>query len=123
MTGNQVSLWIADLGVWPLIVVLIPNLFFRRYGSGGGPKRMASLYQAIATFAITTTAAFIAERRLTDLYLYLGIAAVAAVLIIFRSRVFPYRRTCPECGTRLDIKTIYFIDSHLCPPCRSKTTP
>ena len=123
MTGNQVSLWIASLGAWPLIVVLIPSLFFRRYGRGGGPKRMASLYQAIAIFAITTAAAFIAERRLTDLYLYLGIAAVAAVLIIFRNRVFPYRRTCPACGTSLDIKTIYFIDSHLCPPCRAKTNP
>lgn len=120
MTGNQVSLWIAGLGVWPLIVVLIPNLFFRRYGRGGGPKRMASLYQAIATFAITTAAAFIAERRLTDLYLYIAVAAVAVTLIIFRSRVFPYRRTCPGCGTRLDIQTIYFIDSHLCPACRDK---
>ena len=38
---------------------------------------MASLYQAIAVFIITTAAAFVVERKLTDLYLYIAVVVVA----------------------------------------------
>jgi 8-oxo-dGTP diphosphatase len=120
MNGITVSVWIAELGIWPLVVVLVPNLMFRRYGQASGKKRMSSLMQAIAVFLITTVAAFVVERELTDMYLFFGIGIVAVALYIFRARVFPYRLSCAECETKLDFKTIYFMDDNLCPACHSK---
>ncbi len=120
INGIVISEWIAKLGIWPLIVLLVPNLMFRRYGQSAGKKRMSSLFQAIAVFLITTMAAFIVERELSDKYLFIGIAAVAVLLYVFRERVFPYRLSCIECDARLDFKTIYFMDDNLCTDCHSK---
>ena len=120
INGLVVSSWIADLGIWPLVIVLVPNLLFRKYGQGAGRKRMSSLFQAIAVFIITTAAAFMVEKQLSDKYLYLVVLLVAVVLYLFRGKVFPYKLKCVECGARLDIKTIYFMDDNLCESCRSK---
>jgi len=120
MNTNAVSLWITGLGIWPLIVVLLPNLMFRRFGQGAGEKRKASLYQAIAIFLITTLAALIVELELTDIYFYAGLAVILLALVIFRRRIFPYRLKCAGCERMLDIKTLYFIDSNLCADCRVK---
>lgn len=117
MNTNHVSIWIADLGVWPLVLMLFANLMFRRHGKAALMKRMASLYQAIAVFAITTLAVFIVERELSDLYFYAGSIVVCGLLVFFRHKVFPYRLTCPQCGKKLDVKTIYFMDNHLCATC------
>ncbi|MDF1566436.1 MAG: hypothetical protein P1P77_00290 [Spirochaetaceae bacterium] len=120
MNGNAISIWIAELGIWPLVVVLVPNLMFRKYGQSAGKKRMASLLQAIAVFVITTAAAFVVERELTDIYLFGAVAVVAVVLFLYRGKVFPYRLTCAECETKLDFRTIYFMDDNLCVDCRRK---
>ncbi|MDT8297099.1 MAG: hypothetical protein RQ801_02265 [Spirochaetaceae bacterium] len=120
MNGNAISIWIAELGIWPLVVVLVPNLMFRKYGQAAGKKRMASLLQAIAVFVITTAAAFVVERELTDIYLFGAVAVVAVVLFLYRGKVFPYRLTCAECETKLDFRTIYFMDDNLCVDCRRK---
>lgn len=120
MNANTVSVWIADLGIWPLVVVLVPNLMFRRYGQAAGKKRMSSLFQAIAVFLITSVAAFVTERGLTDTYLFIGIIVVAVMLYAFKDRVFPYRLSCAGCDARLDFKTIYFMDDNLCTDCHSK---
>ena len=117
---NTVSLWIAGLGIWPLIVVLIPNLMFRRFGQATGEKRKASLYQAIAVFLITTLAAFVVQRELTDNYFYAGLVVILLALFIFRKRVFPYSLNCEGCERKLDFKTIYFVDNNLCADCRVK---
>jgi 8-oxo-dGTP diphosphatase len=121
MNGNEISLWITGLKMWPLIVVLVPNLLFRKYGKAASRKRMASLYHAIAVFLITTTAGFIVARELTDKYLLAGTALVIVLMVVFRKRVFPYRLTCAGCSKRLDSKTIYFLDDNLCPACLAAT--
>ena len=120
LNGNLVSSWVASAGIWPLVVMLVPNLLFRRYGQAAGKKRMASLLQAIAVFVVTTAAAFIKERDLTDLYLWITLAVVIVVLYVFRAKVFPYKLTCTGCGTRLDFKTIYFMDDNACPACHDR---
>ncbi len=122
MTGNTVATWVADLDMWPLIVVLVLNLLFRRYGGAGGYKRMASLYQAIMIFLITTAAAVSISLSFTkdqgDLYFFLAVVIIVVAGVMLRKRVFPYRRTCVECDAKLDIETIYFRDANLCNSCR-----
>jgi len=120
MNTNAVSLWIAGLGIWPLIVILAPNLMFRRFGQAAGEKRKASLYQAMAVFLITTLAAFIVERELTDSYFYAGLLVILLAFVMLRKKTLPYRFNCAACEKKLDIKTIYFIDNNLCGDCRVK---
>ncbi|MCK5737088.1 MAG: hypothetical protein KAH21_11445 [Spirochaetaceae bacterium] len=120
INGLVVSAWIADLGIWPLVIVLVPNLLFRKYGQSAGKKRMSSLFQAIAVFVITTAAAFIVEKQFSDKYLFLAVVLVAVVLYLFRDRVFPYKLKCAECDAKLELKTIYFMDDNLCTDCHLK---
>ncbi|RKX81394.1 MAG: hypothetical protein DRP60_00765 [Spirochaetes bacterium] len=120
INGLVVSTWLAGLGIWPLVIVLVPNLLFRKYGQSAGKKRMSSLFQAIAVFLITTVAAFIVEKELSDKYLFLAVGVVALVLYLLRARVFPYKLKCVECDATLDFKTIYFMDDNLCTDCHSK---
>ena len=70
------------MGLWPLIVFIVPNLFFRKYNSKSAKKRLANLYQAITVFVITTSAAFIADKKAGDKYLFLVIAVLAVLLYI-----------------------------------------
>ncbi len=120
LTDNTVCLWIADLGIWPLIVVLVPNLTFRRYGKDALKKRLASLYQAIAVFLVTSMAVLCVERELADIYFWSFLVLIIAVLWIIRGKVFPYRSKCAECGEKLGFNTIYYMDDNLCPGCHEK---
>lgn len=125
MNGTAVSQWIADLGVWPLIVMLLPNLMlFRKYGQEAAKKRAASLYQAIAVFLVTISAGAVAIFGLTDTYLVLAVVGVAAGAYLLRKRMLPYRLTCPECDTKHDLfggdfKNVYVMDDDLCDACRT----
>lgn len=125
MNGTAVSQWITDLGIWPLIVMLLPNLMlFRKQGQASTKKRTASLYQAIAVFLVTIVAGTVTNFGLTDTYLVVGVAVVAVAAYLLRNRMFPYRSTCPECGRKHDIfsaefKNIYVMDDDLCDACRT----
>lgn len=119
MTSNTVSIWVAELNIWPLVVVILPNLLFRRYGPRSFDKRKANLFQALTVFAITTSAAFVASRELTDIYFYTATVVVVIIVVIFRKNIFPYRLTCVECDAKLDYQTIYFRDDNLCKSCHS----
>lgn len=120
MDTLKISSLLLDSGLWPLIVVLVINLTFRKYGKAAAVKRMACLYHALAVFVITSLAALIVKWHLNDLYLGLGTILVIAVMIVCKKQVFPYRRTCAACSTQLDLKTIYYMDDNLCSLCREE---
>ncbi|OQX29876.1 MAG: hypothetical protein B0D92_01395 [Spirochaeta sp. LUC14_002_19_P3] len=120
MNTLKISSLLLDAGLWPLIVLLVINLTFRKYGKAAAVKRMASLYHAIAVFIITSLAALIVKWQLTDLYLGLGTVLVIGIMVVFRKQVFPYQRTCAACSAQLDLKTIYYMDDNLCPRCREE---
>lgn len=125
MSGTVVSQWIAELGIWPLIVMLLPSLMlFRKHGPAANRKRLASLYQAIAVFLVTIVAGTVTNFGLTDIYLVPGVAAVAVGAYLLRKRMFPYRLTCPACGRKHEIftgefKNVYVMDDDLCDACRN----
>ena len=124
MNDPVISQWIADLGIWPLIVMVFPTVFmFRKYSPDSSRKKMASLLHAIAVFLFTVSAALIAMLEGSDLYLLLSLAVIAGAAYLLRDRMFPYRLTCPNCGHKhevftSDFKNIYFHDDHLCDKCR-----
>ena len=116
--NNLIASGIAKLGQWPLIVMLIINLSFRRRGKAAIKKRSASLYHAAATLLITSLAVFIVNKGYSDLYFWLGTAIVAFALYLLRHKAFPYRLTCVNCNTKMDFQTIFYMDDNLCSDCR-----
>ena len=127
MNGTAISQWITGLGIWPLVIMLLPNLMvFRKHGQAATKKRTASLYQAIAVFLVTVIAGIVANFGLTDTYLLLGVAVVAVAAYLLRKRMFPYRLNCPTCGRKHDIfsaefKNVYVMDDDLCDACRAES--
>ena len=125
MTGNTLSTWIADLDIWPLVVMLLPYFFlFRKHGAEVRVKRLASLYHALMVFVITSAAGLIAALDLTDTWLAPAVGVVAIAAYVLRRQVFPYRLSCPGCGRAYnpfsaDLKVIYVMDDDLCDACRS----
>ena len=125
MNGTAVSQWIMELGIWPLVVMVLPNLMvFRKYGPAATKKRVASIYQAIAVFLVTLVAGGVVNFGLTDASLFVGIAVIAAGAYLLRKQMFPYRLTCPECDRKHnilsgEIKNVYVMDDHLCDACRT----
>ena len=120
MTSNNISLWVAGLGNWPLIGALILNLLFRKYGRESRSKRLACLFHAITLFAISVVAHLVTRMEWSDLYFFALLGLIAAVLFLYRARVFPYRLQCADCSNRLSWQAIYFKDDNLCSTCRSK---
>ncbi len=55
--------------------------------------------------------------RLPDLLLIPFTAALAAVGIVFRRRVFPFRLRCVQCRQLLSSKRMLFFDSNACERC------
>ena len=125
MSGTAISQWIADLGIWPLIVMLLPNLMlFRKHGQAAAKKRIASLYQDNAVFTDMVVLCVVATFELTDTYLFFAAVVVAAGAYLLRKKMFPYRLTCPECDRKHDLfssefKNVYVMDDHLCDACRT----
>ena len=109
--------------------MLLPNIFlFRKYGQAAAKKRMASLYQAVAVFFFTMSAALIAGTGLHDALLLVSLAIIAVAAFLLRKWMFPYRLTCPSCGHQHEIltpefKNVYVMDDHLCDSCRKELEP
>lgn len=124
MNQTVISQTIADAGIWPLVVMLVPYvLIFRRHGAEANKKRLASLLHAIAVFLVTIGATIIMSLGLSDIYLLIPIIGIALGSYFARAQMFPYRLTCPSCGKRYnllsdDFKIVYVMDDNLCEDCR-----
>jgi hypothetical protein len=126
VTGNAVSQWIGDLGIWPLVVMVVPSIMlFRKRGREAIRKQKATLYHAIIVFLVCAAATVIVSRELSDLYLAGAVVVIAVGAVVLRKHVFPYRLRCPECGRRHDlfsreIRNVYVMDDNLCDACRER---
>ncbi|MFW5690150.1 MAG: hypothetical protein ACOC1U_11315, partial [Spirochaetota bacterium] len=115
--------------IWPLVVMLVPYFFiFRKHGNEARTKRLASLYQAIAVFIVTTAAAAVVAFDLTDAHLTGAVVLVAIAAYALRRHLVPYQFSCPECGRAYnlfseDLRIVYVMDDNLCDSCRSAAEP
>ena len=127
MGGTTVSTFLADLDIWPLVVMLLPYFFlFRKHGNEVRRKRLASLYHAIIVFLVTACAGAVVAFGLTDAFLLVVVLVLSVASWVFRSHVFPYRLSCPGCGRAYnllseDLRTVYVLDDHLCEACRGSS--
>ncbi|MBN2658809.1 MAG: hypothetical protein JXR86_17275 [Spirochaetales bacterium] len=106
--------FVAKYFYWAFLGWIFMTLIQRRHGSKGVKKRMAVLYQAILIFLIMVYATILKMNDLTDVYLI--VAAIIAVLILFFGRKFilPYSTRCRVCGKRMSFERIFYYDDPLC---------
>jgi hypothetical protein len=91
------------------------NFMQRKHGERARKKRIATLYLAIAAFAIQIYAGVIIQVGLSDPWLVPGIAVVVGVVAFFHRHTFPFRLRCAVSGERLDFETILYRDSNILP--------
>jgi hypothetical protein len=129
MGKYAISEWIAGLGVYPLLVMLVPSItLFRKRGREVMVKQTASVLHAIIVFLATASAMAIVAYELSDLLLIPVLLVIGGAAYLLRKRVFPYRLTCPECGRRHaifsgDFRNVYVMDDNLCNECRERLNP
>lgn len=105
---------------YTLILKLLMTLYQRKFNETGGLKRMVSLYHCLIIGALYGILSGIRVKSLPDFYIYIAIVVCLVVFGLFRKKLFPYMLNCSECGKRLKISQILFIDSQLCNQCNLK---
>jgi 8-oxo-dGTP diphosphatase len=96
---------------------LVLNLIQRRYRARGSKKRTATLFQAILIFILYIGATVLREEGFEPKWIIVPLGAIAAIIYFFRSKIFPYRRDCANCGAKLNMNQIFLYDANLCSNC------
>ncbi len=102
-----------------LFGVLIFNMSQRSHLKHGEAKRLASLHLAIVLLFLYGADAALRRWSLPPWYMLFAVTAAALALYLLRERIFIFRRSCAECGTRIPIKTSLYVDDNLCDACRT----
>ncbi|OHD75116.1 MAG: hypothetical protein A2177_04025 [Spirochaetes bacterium RBG_13_68_11] len=108
---------------WMLVPVLLLwgyHLAQRRYSETVGDKRAATLYLTLLLLAAWVVIYAFVRLGLGDIFLLVPAAAVAAVAVWQRRRLFPYRRRCAQCSKPLGLERILFHGNNLCGTCDPK---
>jgi len=114
---HTVNVFIAEKILYLLMAVLLVNIIQRRYHKHAQKKRLATLYIGILILAFMVGTVLIVYFELPDI-LVIPLAALATVVgYRYRSKVFPFRLKCSNCGKSLSGKRILFFDSNACEKC------
>jgi len=108
VSENFYKVFLILLGVY--VVIKIRN----RHSD---QKRKVYFSLAVGVFLVYTGAIFPVEGKLPYWILPVIMAAVAAGLIFYISRIWPFRLSCGECGGRLNTMTVLGDDRNLCASC------
>jgi len=100
-----------------LVSVLIFNLTQRKHIACGGEKRLASLELAGLIFIPYLAASVILKKNLSWTYIFPATAVAFILGLIFRKKIFMFRRHCLSCGTALPLHRTLYHDNNLCKDC------
>lgn len=104
--------FLAEALYWVFIGLLLLNVVQRKHQKYAEKKRFATLYLALAAFALLLGAQAILTFGGRDLFLIPLAGAVLGTLWYFRERTFPFRVISPVDGRRLTWHEILFQDNH-----------
>lgn len=102
--------FIAEQFYWVFLVILLVNVMQRRHQKQAGRKRFATLYLAIAAFALMVAAQTIIATGVDEWWLAPVVVAVGGVLYVYREHTFPFRSTSRKDGRQLTWKEIVYYD-------------
>jgi hypothetical protein len=114
---HPIILFLQKYLFYLLLAVLALNLFQRRYQKYSAKKRFATLYLSMLVLAWMILIIIMVFFRLPDLLLIPFTAVLAAVGIVFRHQIFPFRLRCVQCRQPLSSKRLLFFDSNACERC------
>lgn len=107
-----VATFLAEALYWLFIGLLLLNVVQRKHQKYAEKKRFATLYLALAAFALLLGAQAILTFGGRDFFLIPLAGAVLGTLWYFRERTFPFRATSPVDGRRLTWHEILFRDNN-----------
>jgi hypothetical protein len=105
---------------WMLVPVLLLwgyHIAQRRHSETVGGKRAATLYLTLLLLVAWVAIYAFVRLGLGDVFLLVPAAAVIAVAVWQRRRLFPYRRRCVQCSRPLGLERILFRGNNLCETC------
>jgi len=101
----------------PILLLWAYHLAQRRFSATVGAKRMATLLVTLLLLAAWVVVYVFVRLGLGDVYLLVVAAAVVAVGVRQRRKLFPYRTRCPACGRPLGLERILFRGDNRCEAC------
>jgi hypothetical protein len=124
MPGTAVARFVLKSMLVPVLLLWAYHLVQRRYAETAGPKRMATMLVTLLLLAAWVVIYALVRLGLGDVWLLAVAAAVAAVGVWQRRKLFPYRLRCAQCARPLGLERILFHGNNRCevcdPPDRAK---
>ena len=122
MSGNSVPLFMTRILYYPTVLLFLFNLLQRRYGGKGVNKRMATLLMAVMLLLVWGVSFFTVRFGWPDFVLAASVGVLILVAVLNKKRIFPFRISCRQCGRRLEIRHILFLDENRCDGCLTEKT-
>ncbi|MDY4889448.1 MAG: 8-oxo-dGTP diphosphatase [Sphaerochaetaceae bacterium] len=123
MTFHAILEKTAENYLWFLLAILIINLQQKRYMPRCNQKRMATLFLAMLALLFEIGLALILAKAWSDWLVFVVLAIVLAIAIVFRNRCWPFRLHCPKCGASLKFQEIIGSDGNICDECYKAEHP
>ena len=108
---------------WVIIGILALNMFQRKHHPRSAKKRSATLIIASLILLFNVLLVLIIQFKLSE---WLGILAAIVPIVVgyaVRKRLLLFRVTCPSCGVKSTLNTVFYYDDNLCDACYKKEHP
>lgn len=115
--AHPVSNFIVSYFYWVFLGILVLNVMQRKYREKARRKRNATLYIAILVFVFYIYAYGVIRLNLSEWFLLIYVAVVAALLGFYRRTFLPFTIRCRKCERSLTFDRVFYSDSNLCAEC------
>ena len=120
METNAIALFLSNNMYYPVVLIFVVILIQRRFGEQGVAKRNAIMYIGIMLLALWGFSFFLLRFELADALLIPFVLGCLTLAVFKRKLMLPFRRACSQCGRKLPIKQVLFLDSTLCESCAGR---
>jgi hypothetical protein len=117
MPETDVARFLLKWMLVPVLLLWAYHLAQRRYAETVGAKRMATLLLTVLVLVAWLAVYAFLRLGVSDIWLLALAAAVIAVAVWQRRRLFPYRLRCAQCARPLGIERILFRGDNTCQKC------
>ncbi len=111
---------IADNFLFILIVILLVNIFQRKYVPKSNNKRKATLFIAVLFFIWQLTIVVILQQGWPHYLAIVTLLIPIAIAYAFQDRIFIFKTKCVSCNAKLPFEVTLYFDDNLCYDCRPK---
>jgi 8-oxo-dGTP diphosphatase len=114
---------IADNYLWFLVLILVANLYQKKFAKRSYKKRTATLIIASLAMLMQIFIVIILSRELPQWLVFPALLLTIAAGYPFRKKILLFKTSCPSCGTKLNFTAILNYDDNLCNECYAQQHP